>query len=228
MNSLTRITDDLYFAEGTLAMPGMSLPVRSHIVRDPDGLVTIISPIDFTGDAIAEIRALGERFQILAPNLLHHIFVPSAVKNFPAAELFSTVGMDRKRADVSWSKFLSDGDRLGASCTVHKIAGMPKVNELCVFHEPSKVLIVTDLFFNIRDPKGFLAPVIMRVFGNYRKFAVSRLFLTFMKDKVAFSESVAAILKLPIERIAVAHGEVLADDAKQVATMALRAKGICL
>ena len=101
---------------------------------------------------------------------------------------------------------------------------MPKFAEHAFFHRPSGTLLCTDLVFN--HPKGHnaLTRLFFRLAGTHEKLSVSKLFQSMIKDRPAFEASLESILALPIERVVMAHGEVLEDDAKERFEQALRSR----
>jgi hypothetical protein len=50
--------------------------------------------------------------------------------------------------------------------------------------------------------------------GTYNRLGVSRLFVSYIKDRKAFTESVQAVLSLDFQRIVLSHGENVEGDAR--------------
>jgi hypothetical protein len=223
---LNKIADGLYCLDSSMHMSPMDLPLRSHIIVDRSGTVIIVSPVQMDDKVVEAIRALGTRFIILAPNLFHHLFVAKALTQFPDAQCVSTEGMDKKRGDIQWSKIVRSGDVISDDISLHRLEGMPKFNEICIFHKPSKTLIVVDLFFNILNPSGVGAFIMLNIFGTYKRFGPSRLFRLMIRDKKLFSESLATILNLPFDRLSLAHGDIVQRNARQLARDAAQRMGL--
>jgi glycerol-3-phosphate responsive antiterminator len=55
---------------------------------------------------------------------------------------------------------------------------------------------------------------------------MSRLFRFFIKDRAAFASSIQQIADLPIDRIVVAHGEPIVQDAKATLMNTLTKHGL--
>jgi hypothetical protein len=85
---------------------------------------------------------------------------------------------------------------------------------------------VGDLCFNLHRPTGWAAPIALRLLGNYDRFAISRSFWFFVKNKARFKHSVAKIFEWDFERIAMSHGEVIEKDGKSLLKKALQASGL--
>ena len=118
---------------------------------------------------------------------------------------------------------LSEGE-LWPGISVHAVAGMPKFKEFVLFHQASGTLVVTDLVFNKPVGHNVTSRLFFRVFGTYGKFSVSRLFKTMVEDKAACGSSCRKLFELPIERIVMAHGEVLDSDARASFQRAVEAR----
>jgi glyoxylase-like metal-dependent hydrolase (beta-lactamase superfamily II) len=87
------------------------------------------------------------------------------------------------------------------------------------------VLLVSDLVFNIQEPRGIGAWLILGLFGTYRRFGASRLFLSAVKDRAAFLESLQRIAALDFAHVAPGHGSVVSEEGKQKLLAALRERG---
>ena len=97
-----------------------------------------------------------------------------------------------------------------------EVGGLPKVRERVFFHRPSKTLIVADLLFNLPPEVGKWTLGFMRAMAGMRGYpGMSRLFRLCIKDRSAFVASMREIAALDFERIVVAHGEPIVDDAKR-------------
>jgi hypothetical protein len=94
------------------------------------------------------------------------------------------------------------------------IFGMPNVNETAFFHKSSRTLIVTDLVFNLQNINGWANSLIFRLFGTYKKPALSRLFLSQVQDKSTFIASIEKLCQLEFENILLPHGESLLGNGK--------------
>jgi hypothetical protein len=75
-------------------------------------------------------------------------------------------------------------------------------------------LVATDFLFNIRSA-GFMTRLVLTVLsGAYGGPKQSRLWRFAIKDRQAAAESVGHVLARDFDRLVVAHGEVLEQDAK--------------
>ena len=72
--------------------------------------------------------------------------------------------------DIAWSEVLSDqpASAWATDFEQHVIQGSVKAGEVVFFHKPTRTLIVTDMVFNIQEPRNLLQGLIFRVFGTYK------------------------------------------------------------
>ena len=191
-------------ADGVWQVPGPSLrflgatiPSRSTIVRLHEGQLLVYSPIaDMPG-----VEAHGRVAHIVEPSRLHHRFVATARERWPAATVHER---ELRLADPAIE-------------AIH-IDGVPKLDELVLFHRPSGTLVVADFLFHMTAANLFtrLAFAITGVGGN--RVAQSREWKWARKDAAAARASVERVLAWPIERVAFCHGEPVAIDAAGLAT----------
>ncbi|MES3039095.1 MAG: DUF4336 domain-containing protein [Bdellovibrionota bacterium] len=205
-------------------VPGVHLPIRSTVIPLAKGKL-LISPIKFSPAQINEIQKGGEVTDIIAPNLIHNLHIEEATKNFPGATLWGTEGYPDKLPKIGWQKILGIAHwPYNDEVEIIKIEGAPKVNEFAFFHKPSKTLVVTDLCFNISEPKGMFAPMVFRLFGTFKKLAVSKMWNGYIKDKTAFQASVKRLLQWNFDRLIVAHGDIVQQNTRPALEQALREK----
>jgi hypothetical protein len=212
----------LLFFESEIKMPVMKLPVRTTVVKTANALI-VISPVDLTSEQLKRIRQLGEVTDLVAPSVLHHLYMKKAIAAFPTATVWGMPGLKDKCPDIRWGRFLTiDAWPYQDEIEALPVNGVPGMAEVAFYCKEPRVLIVTDLCFNLQNPKGLGAAVILRMLGTYGQFAVSRLVGRFMKDEKAFQESIQKILQKDIEQIVMAHGEILTHDGRRLLEKALQ------
>jgi hypothetical protein len=217
---MERIAEGVWCVRDSLWMAGKSIhfDLRTTVWADDRGLV-VHSPVT-SGPWMDEVKAIGpDVYAVMAPNLLHHLYLRPAKEAFPRAQLMGPRGLEAKRKNLVFDRLLEGGeaDVFGTGVEVFKVAGAPKIEELIVFHGPSRSLIVTDLVFNIHRTRGWLTPWLLRLVGAYRRPAQSRLWKLSTEDKDAQKASLAPILARPFERVILAHGQVLEGGPEELA-----------
>lgn len=212
----------IQFLDSEVALAGMNLPVRSVWIEVSDGDESrkkslLISP----GSRLTEeqFRALPAVTDVVAPNYFHTAGMEKARRIFPKALVWGTKDGKSLSAET-WP--------YQAELPLVKIQGMPKVNECVFIHKASKTLIVTDLCFNLLSPKGWSAFLFLSLFGTYKRFAVSRLFLNGVKDKKAFEASLAELMTHEFDKIILSHGEPIEANGKARLLKALQERGYLL
>jgi hypothetical protein len=78
------------------------------VVRLPGGKLLLHSPIAADPDLVREVTALGTVAYIVAPNLLHHLFVGEWQQACPDASTYVAPGLDTKRSDLAIEGVLGD------------------------------------------------------------------------------------------------------------------------
>src|SRR5262245_59263104 len=108
---LTRLDEGLFSAETEIPLPlGARLPLRMTVLRLGDGSLCLHSPVAIDDALATEIAAQGEVRHIVAPNLLHHLFVKAALDRYPRALLHAARGLAEKRPDLRIDHVLGDRD----------------------------------------------------------------------------------------------------------------------
>ena len=208
-----RLHEDVLVYGSSKSMPLMKLPVVTTAIRTSRGIV-LIAPGQETAQHEAQLEQFGRVTDIVAPNLYHHESIHLAQKTYPQATIWGVEGFKAKRPDVAWDKVLTrDSWNYSDEIDLIEIKGT-NINEMVFFHQKSKILVVTDLFFNLMHPKGVGAWLILKMFGTYKKFGISSLYMRGVQDLEEFKRSLKEILKFDFQTIVVAHGEPLKQDAR--------------
>jgi hypothetical protein len=209
--------------ESKVKLPGLVLPVRSILLSLSSAKI-LVSPIDFSE---AQRKSLMGVTDIVAPTLTHHLFVLQAKEIFPEARLWGALGFQNKRPDIPWNKEITNENWLFSDeLEILSLQGMPTLNEVVFFHKTSKSLLVADLCFNLVSPEGWLAPILLRAFGTYKRFNISRMLLSYVKDKDQFRQSMRQLMQWNFENIIMAHGELVLGGAKEKLAQALRSRNL--
>lgn len=221
--TLRPIATDLWTLDADLRLPGgFTLPVRTTVVRLPDGGLWIHSPVRLSDADAQAIEALGPVRHLVAPSLLHHLFLGEAAARWPDATTWGAPGLARKRPDLRIDHTLTDGappwgDALDA---VH-VAGAPGIAETVFLHRPTRSLICTDLVFHVRTTASWLTPWVLRLTGTWGRLAQSRAWWFAIRDRAAAAAAADRLLAWDFDRVIMAHGEVIDTDAKTRLTRAL-------
>lgn len=195
---------------------GFQFPARMSVLPLSGGKLALVSPIPIDSELAARIATLGEVAYLIAPNLLHHMYLADAVRRYPTARVLAPRALRTKRPDLRIDLALEDAlpEELTRAVVVKPIAGAPKIDEFAFFHRATRTLVLTDLVFNIERPAGAFAHVVLFLVGAYKRIATSRAVRLLVADRARCRESMAELLALPFETLVVAHGEIVRSDAR--------------
>jgi hypothetical protein len=191
---------------------GIELGARTCVIRLADGSVLVHAPGPSTLAARDEIERLGPVRALVAPNLLHHLFLADAARAFPGARVFAAAGLRGKRADLRIDEELGDEAPALWAGELEQllVRGAPSLCEVVFLHRPSRTLLCLDLCFHVRPPRNAITRLFMRLNGAWDRFGPSRIFrYAIAKDRAALRGSVDRILAWDFDRVSVAHGDVL-------------------
>ena len=197
-------------------LPGrFHFPARMTALPLPDGGVALVSPIPIDDGLAAELAALGEVRFLIAPNLLHHLYLGDAIRRYPAAAVLAPSGLRAKRPDLRIDGTL---DVLPHALTgvidIAAIEGVPSMSEHLLFHRSSRTLVVTDLVFNVAAPRGLMANLVLGLVGCRARLAQSRTWRFLVKDRRAAAASAERVLEFPFETLIMAHGDIVSTEAR--------------
>ena len=210
-----RLADGVWSLERRLRMPGGPLlPSRTTIVRLGSGGLVVISPPPAHDETFAMIDGLGPVTALIAPNSFHHLYVGDAVRRYGDAMLYLAPGLQERIASLPPGVSLAESppspelDRI--------ILRTPHgASEVLLFHRPSRILILSDLAFNMIHVDRSLDRIFWRAFGVPREFGPSRTArLMLLNDSSVVRPVLRRVLEWPFERIQVAHGEVVQTEAR--------------
>ncbi len=214
---MKQLHPDIWIADAPLRFYGLEVGARMTIVRLPGGGLLLHSPIAASDALVQEVKALGPVAILVAPNLLHHLFVDQWQRAFPEAATYVAPGLDVKRADLTITGVLGDEPEAGWEGALDQVplAGFPFANEIVFFHRPSNTLIAADLAFNVGPTSPPLTRLVFRLGGSYGRVAPTLLERLLVRDRRAFRSSLERILEWPFERIVMAHGEVSEEGGRE-------------
>ncbi|MCA0046231.1 DUF4336 domain-containing protein [Mesorhizobium sp. B283B1A] len=159
---LKPIVRDVWIADGgeirmRLGPLRMPFPTRMIVVRLPDGGLWLHSPIALQPKLVAQIGELGPVTDIVAPSNLHYTWTSIWSHAFGNARLWTAPGMTQQvLARLPAHRRLSDDappHEWQGAFKQQRISGGP-VTEVDFFHEPSRILMLTDAIENL-DLKRF-------------------------------------------------------------------------
>ena len=224
---LQQFAEELWIAEGPVVhfMGLFPYPTRMVVVRLAEGGLWVWSPIALDDRLADEVAKLGVPRDLVAPNKLHHLYLPEWTQRYPQARLHAAPGLARKRRDVHFHTELGDEPDPAWAGQIDQavLHGSFFLDELFFFHRASRTALVCDLVQ--RFPRGSI--------GGWREWMMrmNGLLLpngSFPRDlrpsfwkRGAARASREVILGWKPERLVVAHGECAAEGGGDIVARAL-------
>jgi Domain of unknown function (DUF4336) len=200
------------------------MKTRMTVVRLGDGRLLLHSPVAIDDALMQALVALGPVGYLVAPNRFHHLRMPDATQRFPEARVFGAKGLREKARGVRVDEVLSEEipAEWAPALDLCPVFGAPEMSEVAFFHKKSRTLLVSDLLFNIVEPEGLATKMVLTLMGTRGRLAKSRLWWKFTNDKKAFGASIEKIMNWDFDRLIMAHGNIVENDAKNRAAPLLR------
>lgn len=219
---MTRLLDlgpGLWLADGAdpVTVAGFDYPVRMAVVQLSDGGLLLWSPIRPTPGLLAEVTGLGPVRHIVAPNSLHHLFLPDWIAACPGAAVHGAPGLARKRRDIAFDSELTDTPHAGWTGDLAQVVvrGNLITAEVVFFHRASGTALFTDLLQQIpaASLSGWRATIARLDRMTGPEPAVPRKFRLAQVNRAEGRRAVERILAWPVQRVVMAHGTPVLQDA---------------
>ncbi len=187
---MRQLHDSLWVHEDSMKLGPIPLALRMTVVRLATGGLWVHSPTALSAELKRQVDDLGAVSAGLGPGNGHNLWLQEWA--------------------ATWS------DDFEASV----MGGVPFFGECVFLHRASRSLIVTDVVQNYRGQEytGFakvMTTLVMRPMGFKDICVAPPLRFNFMiKDRPAFVAFIDAVQQWDFDRIIVAHGEIIEDDAK--------------
>lgn len=209
---MKKIRDKIYtYDYSAKIMPGVRFPVRSTLLELENDELMIISPGPFKSEEIRDFTSRYRQVHCVAPNAVHHLYLKRFHETFPETPIYGPQTLLKKQPWLAGKLQSLEllKENLSGQVSLFPILGNKFLDETVFYIPSSKTLIVTDLFFNMRDPMPFGQKCILSLVGARNKIAQSGLVKMTTKDKQAYRSSVATLSELDCDRILVGHGHIL-------------------
>jgi hypothetical protein len=194
------------------------LPSRTTIIRFDDGSLTVVSPPPLVDPSTVDaIESIGSVEYVVVPNSFHYLYASEFMNLYPGARLLAAPGLAQRAPELEFAVELGpQPPEAWTGALEYVVIGPVRgLSEALMFHVPTGTLIVTDIAFNMLRYPRTLDRIVWRLSGIPAEFGPGRTSRSLLlRDRAAASRSLAQVLEWPIDRIVVAHGEVVEHDAK--------------
>ncbi len=189
---------------------------RMTVARGSSGSLLLHSPVALTPELAVELEGLGPVRYVVAPSLLHDLYLQPYFERFPEARFVAPPGLAELHPGLPACGVLDDGldGEWRDDLRLMKIEGMPRADEWVFLHSETRTLIVADLIFNFGRVDSWVTRSLLRLAGTYGRPACSRLFRMLIKDRDAFLRSLARLWDWEFDRVVPGHGMILQSGGK--------------
>lgn len=193
---------------------GLHVGTRMTVIRLTSGKLLLHSPIPLSSELRAEIDGLGQVAHIVCPNLFHHMYAAQAAAAYPLAILHGSAALQRKRKDLRFGALLTDEPHpdWSADLELLTIEGC-MLGETVFYHRNTRTLIACDLVENFHQSPHWLTRNYLRLGGVLGRVGWHPLLRIAYRDRKRARACVDRLLAWPFERVVLAHGDVLTDNA---------------
>ncbi|KAJ8601690.1 hypothetical protein CTAYLR_003180 [Chrysophaeum taylorii] len=212
--TLTEIRKGVWLAERPFyprlpGLTGVDVACKAAVVRLQDGSLWVHSPVFLDDDTKKQVDALGDVRFIVSPNAEHVSFAQAWIDAYGEATSYAPPYL-RQRFPIAWDHEITtpppewndEFEMLWIDAEKAPLVGSePFFSELVFCHKPSKILFVTDLWWNYPQE----APKLW-------KFAMDRVYRpvynNLMRQRPRHDDYVRTIVnKWDFDYVAPCHGE---------------------
>ena len=217
MSTLQAVADNIWISAAPHTFVGLHVGTRMTVIRLTTGGVVLHSPIPLSAALIKAIKAIGPVMHVICPNMFHHMYASEVLSVWPHSKLHGPAKLHKKRPDLDFDATLSDTPDPDWQQELIPITIRGSLlGETVLYHPTSKTLISADLVENFPTaPRHWLTRNYLKMNGMIGNITWPPMMRLVYLDRKAARASVDRILAYPIERIIIAHGEIITHDAHE-------------
>lgn len=218
-----QIAPDLFAISGQIDfLPGVLMPLRMTILRQPGRSLVVYSPFD---PNLVDMSALGTVKAVVAPSTMHWTYARAFQAAHPGSTLYASPGLAERFPREHWGVVVTPDtpeDALGPGVKIRVLSAWCVFQELVLFHAASRTLVAGDLAFNLTPAALAAAPLGCRVFvtagrgGGPLDWSVAVKLLARAGCREGVKQLDAVLRDWDWDRFVPGHGAVVEHGAKEV------------
>ena len=212
---LQQLGEGLWTAAALQSFMGLHLGTRMSVVRLEDGGLWVYSPVPLRAELKAQLDAIGEVTDIVAPNVGHHLYAKQYKDAYPNASVHAASGVEKRNKELVADYTLSSAvpERWGEELqTVHVEGTM--LNESVYLHKRTQSLLCVDLVENFKTSNHSPTRFYLKLAGIHGKPGVSKMLRPMFCDREKSRTAVDRVLQWDFDKVVLAHGEILEQNAR--------------
>ena len=210
------IAEGLWTTERPQKFWGVETGTRTTVVRLGDGGLFVHCPVALDAATRAAVDALGPVRAVVASSLFHHLYVGEWMRAYPSALFCACPGLGEKRPDLAFAHVLGDEPHPLWAADLDQVFFSARFErEVVFFHRATRTMISADALLNLRHHRSLrtrLVALFMLNLGPGRGW-MERIAV---KDWKRGRKEVDRMLEWDIERILLAHGDLVLADGRRV------------
>lgn len=213
---LARFAEDVYVEARGGRFLGVETGTRMTVVRLSGGGLFVHSPVALDRATREAVDALGEVRAVVAPSIFHHLYAGEWARAFPRAVLAACPGLEHKRPDLPFTCVMGDvPHEVWARDLAQVCFSSRRENEVVFFHPRSRTMICSDALLNLSTHGSRATRLVARVMGN-RAPGMGWPERLMIRDRRVARRQVDRILEWDVERIVLAHGELVEQGGREI------------
>jgi hypothetical protein len=214
MSTLQPIAQNIWTALAPHSFAGLHVGTRLTVIRLSSGKLLLHSPIPLDSELRVAIDASGPVAHIVCPNRFHHMYAAESVVAYPHAMLHGPAALQSKRKDLHFDAVLTDQPHPDwrGDLELVTIEGC-MLGETVFYHPATRTLVACDLVENFHDSPHWLTRNYLRLGGILGRVGWHPLLRITYRDRKRARACVDRLLAWPFERVVLAHGDLLTDNA---------------
>ena len=213
---LAPFADQVWIETREARFLGVETGTRMTVVQLEGGGLFVHSPVALDDATRRAVDGLGAVRAVVAPSIFHHLHVGDWMRAYPGAVFAACPGLEWKRPDLAFSCVLADLPHDAWARDVEQVYfSSRRENEVVFFHPRSRTMICSDALLNLSRHPSVRTRVIARITGNDapgtgwpERFMI--------RNRPLARRQVDRILAWDIDKIVLAHGELVERDGREI------------